>query len=87
MKSRQIRLINETGLHARPASMFVKEANKFKSEVSIIKDSKRFNGKSIMGILSLGVQKDECITIETKGEDEVTALETLVKLIEGGFGE
>ncbi len=87
MKSKQVKLINEAGLHARPASMFVKEANRFKSEVEIAKDNKKFNGKSIMGILSLGVQKGEYISIETNGADENLALEVLVKLVENGFGE
>ncbi|WP_432408109.1 HPr family phosphocarrier protein [Wukongibacter sp. M2B1] len=87
MKNKRVKLVNEAGLHARPASMFVKEANKFKSDVEIAKGDKRFNGKSIMGILSLGVQKGEYISIETNGEDENLALEALVELVENGFCE
>lgn len=80
-------LRNETGLHARPASQFISEASKYKSKVMVVKDGKEYNGKSIMGIMSMGAYKDDKITITAEGEDEVQAVEALKKLVESGFGE
>lgn len=74
-------LQNETGLHARPASLFVKEAAKFKSDIILIKDDKVYNGKSIMGLLSMGVAKGDKIIIQAEGEDEEAAVAELVDLL------
>lgn len=87
MHKEKVQLKNETGLHARPASMFVKEASKYSSDIIMIKDGKQFNGKSIMGILSMGVQKGDTITIQAQGEDERKAVENLKILIDSNFGE
>jgi len=83
----EIELKNETGLHARPASLFVKEAAKYVSDITIIKDNKSYNGKSIMGILSMGAGKGDIITISAEGEDEKEAVESLKALIDKNFGE
>ncbi|RKD34210.1 HPr family phosphocarrier protein [Thermohalobacter berrensis] len=83
----EVELKNETGLHARPASLFVKEASKYVSDVTIIKDDTEYNGKSIMGILSIGASKGDKITIKAEGEDEQEAAEALKKLVESNFGE
>jgi phosphocarrier protein HPr len=82
-----MKLKNETGLHARPASMFVKEAMKYQSEIIVVKDDKQYNGKSIMSILSMGAGKDEKIAIITKGEDEKEAIESLKEIINSNFKE
>ncbi|MPW26201.1 HPr family phosphocarrier protein [Alkalibaculum sp. M08DMB] len=87
MISKEITILNATGLHARPASMFVQEAGKYKSEINIIKGDKRINAKSIMGIMAGGLSKDTVITIETDGDDEQAALDALVGLVESKFGE
>lgn len=81
MFKEEITLQNETGLHARPASLFVKESAKFKSDIKLIKENKEYNGKSIMGILSMGVAKGDKITIQAEGEDEETAVKELVDLL------
>lgn len=78
---------NASGLHARPAGMFVKKAAEFKSTVEVIAKGKTVNAKSIMGIMSLGLAKGDELTISAKGEDEEAAVNTLVELIESGFGE
>lgn len=83
----EIELKNETGLHARPASMFVKEASKYTSEITVVKEGTSYNGKSIMGILSMGANKGDKLTIMAEGEDEKEAVDALVKLIENNFGE
>jgi len=78
---------NETGLHARPAAMFVKEANKFKSAIVVIKDEKEANAKSILGILSLAVSKGTKIILKAEGEDSKEALKSLKTLVDNNFGE
>lgn len=80
-------LTNEAGLHARPASMFIKEVSKYKSEVSIIKDEKAYNAKSIMGILSMGASKGDTLTINAEGVDEKEVVVALKALVESNFGE
>lgn len=87
MEKINVVLKNSTGLHARPASLLVKEASKFLSEIKIVKDGKEYNGKSIMGILSIGASKGDDLTIIAEGEDEKEAISTLKELIENKFGE
>jgi phosphocarrier protein HPr len=82
-----VNILNEQGLHARPASIFVKVAGKFKSTVSIIHGNEIANAKSIINIMSLGLKKGEEIKIVAEGTDEKEAIETLVSLIENKFGE
>jgi len=72
---------NKQGLHARPAALFVQIANKFDSRVTLIRDSEEVNGKSIMGILMLGAEKDSEIILEIEGEDAQIALDELEKLV------
>jgi len=78
---------NKTGLHARPAAMFVQSAGKFASEIWIEKEGKKVNAKSIMGVMSLGVSQGTEIKIIAKGEDEREAVEKLSELINSNFGE
>ena len=87
MYKEEVVLKNETGLHARPASIFVKEASKFSSDIKVVKDGKEFNGKSIMGILSMGAGKGDILTIKAEGEDEENAVKTLVDLISNKLSE
>jgi phosphocarrier protein HPr len=82
-----ITILNEQGLHARPASVFAKAANKFKSNISLVHGNNTINAKSIIIIMSLGLKKGEEIKIITKGEDEKEAMDALVNLIESKFGE
>ena len=78
---------NETGLHARPAGMFVKKASEFTSTVEVKCKGKVVNAKSIMGIMSLGLAQGDELTISANGEDQESAVNALVELVEGGFGE
>lgn len=87
MFSKEITIMNATGLHARPASMFVQEAGKYKSEVNVVKDGKKINAKSIMGIMAGGLAKGTVISIEAEGEDEQQAVDALIALVENKFGE
>ncbi len=72
---------NKQGLHARPAAVFVQIANKFDARITVRHDDEEVNGKSIMGILMLGAEKDSLIVIEADGTDAEAALVELEKLI------
>lgn len=83
-------VINKTGLHARPAYEFVNMAKKFKSNIIVRRlddEDTKADAKSIMFLLSLGVCQGDKIEIAAEGCDEKEAVEALVNLIAGGFGE
>lgn len=82
MIERKVIIKNPTGLHARPASLLVKEANKFQSEIMINKNGKDVNAKSILSVLSLGVSNGDEIIIKANGEDEKEAMDAIINLIE-----
>ncbi len=71
----------KTGLHARPAALFVQEANKFSSEIFVEKDEKKVNAKSIMGIMSLAISTNTEVTISAEGSDEDQAVNALISLV------
>ncbi len=73
---------NPTGLHARPATLFVQKATSFPCEINVIKGTKKINGKSIMGLMTLGAAKGDEITLEISGEQAEQAMEELGKLLE-----
>ncbi len=87
MKEIEVVLTNKLGLHARPAAMFVREASKYSSEIMIVKDSMEYNGKSVIGVLSMGAPKGTKLIIKAKGEDEKEAIQALKELIESNFDE
>jgi len=72
---------NKQGLHARPAALFVQVANKFDSRITVKHNNEEVNGKSIMGILMLGIGTDSLIIIEAEGSDASKALLELEKVI------
>lgn len=82
MVSKEVIVKNGTGLHARPATLLVKKASSFKSDVSIEFNGKKANVKSLIGVLSLAVTKGASIKISATGDDEALAVEELVKLVE-----
>ena len=84
---KNLTVINETGLHARPAGMFVKGASGFKSNIEIEANGRKVNAKSIMGVMSLGLSKGTEFTLIANGEDEEQAIATLAEMVESGFGE
>ncbi|MFN7132014.1 MAG: HPr family phosphocarrier protein [Myxococcales bacterium] len=85
--SREFTIVNALGLHARAAAQLVKLANRFKSEVYIVKDGQEVNGKSIMGVLMLAATQGSQITVRCEGEDSEPAVKALGELIDNGFGE
>lgn len=87
MISRSVTVNNNYGLHARPATFFIQKANSYKSSIWVDKDEHRVNAKSLLGVLSLGIEKGMEITLIADGEDESAALDGLAALIETGFNE
>lgn len=79
--SKKVVIKNKQGLHARPAALFVQAANKFDAVITVVKDKEEVNGKSIMGILMLGAEKDSVLIIKAEGSDAEMALEELEKLV------
>lgn len=74
---KELKIMNPQGLHARPAAMFVQIAVKFDSKVTVKKDAEAVNGKSIMGILMLGAQHQNAITLIVEGDDAEAAMAEL----------
>lgn len=83
MKKSKIVILNENGLHALPASRFVKLATKYQSDIELIKDGVKVNGKSIMGILTLACEKGSQVTLICDGVDEEKACQALRAILEG----
>jgi phosphocarrier protein len=84
---REVKVKNRLGMHARAAVKFVQIANKFKSEVKVLKDGQEANGKSIMGLLTLVAAHGVSMTILCEGDDAEPAVTALAELVDTGFGE
>ncbi|MCD6188068.1 MAG: HPr family phosphocarrier protein [Desulfuromusa sp.] len=87
MQNRNFKIVNRLGLHARAAAQFVQTANKFSSEITLLKDDIEVNGKSIMGILLLAAPQGTELAVVVEGLDEQRAMDVIAALIEDGFGE
>ncbi len=85
MVSKEVTIVNTVGLHARPATYFIKEANTYQSSIWVECGDRRANAKSLLGVLSLGITKDTTVTIIADGPDEEQALEGLEALVVTGF--
>ncbi len=85
MVSKVLTVRNRAGIHARPAAMIVKVANKFKSDFYMEKDDIKINGKSIIGVITLGAGFKSEIKISCEGEDETQMAEALEQLFENRF--
>jgi catabolite repression HPr-like protein len=82
MLVKQVEVKLKTGLQARPAALFVQEANRFSADIFLEKDGKKVNAKSIMGLMSLAVGSGVMIDIVADGDDEATAIEALADFIQ-----
>jgi phosphocarrier protein HPr len=87
MVTRSVEVTNALGLHARAAARFVHLATRFNSQIRVSRDAKVMDGKSIMGILLLAAARGTRLTISAEGPDEMTAVDSLIQLVESGFGE
>lgn len=81
MVEKQFKIIAETGIHARPATLLVQTASKFESDIQLEFKGKKVNLKSIMGVMSLGVGKGADISIIADGGDSENAISSLEELM------
>lgn len=87
MVEREVEVQNRAGIHARPAALIVKVANQFESKIYMEKDQMRINGKSIMGIITLGAAYKSRLKISVEGPDEVEAADAIENLFNNRFEE
>lgn len=91
MYRKQTKIVNKTGLHARPASEFVLAAKEYQADITLrnldLEGAAPVNAKSLMRLLAAGLSQGTRIEIIAEGADEVQAVEALVSLVESGFGE
>jgi phosphocarrier protein len=85
--TKDFRVANKLGIHARPAAMFVKTANRFSCDIFVEKDGEKVNGKSIMGLMMLAAGPGSKLTVHASGHDASQALAELETLINRKFDE
>ncbi|MBR1780967.1 MAG: HPr family phosphocarrier protein [Oscillospiraceae bacterium] len=81
MTVRETVVNNHVGLFARPATFFIQKANEFKCSIWVEKEDRRVNAKSLLGVLSMGIQDGSSLKLIADGEDEAAALDALVQLL------
>lgn len=84
---RELEIVNKLGLHARAAARFVTMASGFESEITVRRDGREVNGKSIMGVMMLAAAKGTSIEVEANGSDAEQALDAIEVLVGERFGE
>lgn len=87
MIKQEVEIINKLGLHARASTKLTQTASQFASEVWIERNGRRVNAKSIMGVMMLAAGKGSTVVLDATGKDELQAMNALVALINGKFGE
>src|SRR5215467_13512954 len=85
--TKNFQVANKLGIHARPAAMFVKTANRFHCDIFVEKDGERVNGKSIMGLMMLAAGPGSKLTVHAQGHDAPQALAEIETLIKRKFDE
>ena len=87
MVTKEVKITNDVGLHARSATYFIQCANEFKASIWIQKEEKKVNAKSLLGVLSLGISPGMSFIIVADGADAEDAVKTLAELVESNFKE
>jgi phosphocarrier protein HPr len=87
MTTRTVPVVNQLGMHARAAAKFVHLAARFQSHITVARDAREMDGKSIMGLLLLAAARGTLVTIKADGADEQDAIDALCELVASGFGE
>lgn len=87
MIEKTVKIINDAGLHTRPAATIVKLAARYKSEFFINKDAMNINGKSIIGVMTLAAEKGSLIILKFDGPDEEEAAKDIIDFFNRGFDE
>src|SRR5436190_8199168 len=85
--TKELTVINKLGIHARPAALFVKTANRFDCEIFVEKDGEKVNGKSIMGLMMLAAGPGSKVVVSAQGQDASQALAELEKIFKQKFDE
>jgi phosphocarrier protein HPr len=85
--TKELVISNKLGIHARPAALFVKTANRFSCEIFVEKDGEKINGKSIMGLMMLAAGPGSRVTLHVRGADAVQAIAELEALVQRKFDE
>jgi phosphocarrier protein len=85
--TKELTILNKLGIHARPAALFVKTANRFACEIYVEKDGEKINGKSIMGLMMLAAGPGSRLIIHAHGADAHQALAELEALVKRKFDE
>jgi phosphotransferase system HPr (HPr) family protein len=86
MMEQAVTLGSKSGLHARPAAIFVQQAKGFQSQITLSKNEKAANGKSILSVLTLGAEQGDQVVLKAEGDDAQSASEQLALLLEGDLG-
>jgi len=84
---KELTISNKLGIHARPAALFVKTANRFACEIFVEKDGEKINGKSIMGLMMLAAGPGSKVTLHVRGADAAQAITELEALVQRKFDE
>jgi phosphocarrier protein HPr len=85
--TKELIISNKLGIHARPAALFVKTANRFSCDIFVEKDGEKINGKSIMGLMMLAAGPGSKVTLHVRGADAVQAIAELEALVQRKFDE
>src|ERR1700761_9617373 len=85
--TKELTISNKLGIHARPAALFVKTANRFSCEIFVEKDGEKINGKSIMGLMMLAAGPGSKVTLHVRGTDATDAIAELEELVKRKFDE
>jgi len=86
MVERTVTLGSKSGLHARPAAIFVQNAKGFQCQITLIKNEKTANAKSILSVLALGAEQGDQVILKAEGDDAVSAVDKLATLLAGDMG-
>lgn len=87
MISKELTIQNEQGFHVRPAQLFVEKAAVYEASIRVRGEAGEADGKSMLELMTLGLEKGSRLTLEADGPDEAEALKALAELIDGRFGE
>ena len=87
LMTKDFTVLNKLGIHARPAALFVKTANRFVCDIFVEKDGEKVNGKSIMGLMMLAAGPGSTLTVHAQGNDASQALAEIETLIKRKFDE
>ncbi len=87
MPERTVQVVNEAGIHARPAAEIVKTSARVRAEVTIARDDLEVNAKSIMGVMMLAAECGSTVILKGEGDDAQAAIDAIAAVITAGFGE